>query len=178
MTSLVRHDTRRAGGRDPPDQRGGERATIPRPRSRRRGEGPTGEAGPARGRGRPFLRASTGLFAYFVACATRTTLFPLCPRCRCEQAPVAPERTGAANASDIRHVLAAHGRWCLRMSLAFAQRVSIRRLPPSLQPNCLRVVSAPRAALVQMPALPCRSIAVRFALNKQTPTERLQCDAS
>jgi hypothetical protein len=32
--------------RDPPDQRGGERATIPRPRSRRRGEGPTGEAGP------------------------------------------------------------------------------------------------------------------------------------
>ena len=27
------------------------------------------------------------------------------------------------------------------------------------------------------PALPCRSIGVRFALNKQTLTERVQCDA-
>ena len=30
----------------------------------------------------------------------------------------------------------------------------------------------------QKPALPCRSIGVRFALNKQTLTERVQCDAS
>jgi hypothetical protein len=29
----------------------------------------------------------------------------------------------------------------------------------------------------QKPALPRRSIAVRFALKKQTPTERVQCDA-
>ena len=29
----------------------------------------------------------------------------------------------------------------------------------------------------QKPALPRRSIAVRFALNKQTPTGRVQCDA-
>ena len=30
---------------------------------------------------------------------------------------------------------------------------------------------------VQKPALPRRSIGVRFALNKQTLTERVQCDA-
>jgi hypothetical protein len=29
----------------------------------------------------------------------------------------------------------------------------------------------------QKPALPRRSIGVRFALNKQTLTERVQCDA-
>jgi hypothetical protein len=33
------------------------------------------------------------------------------------------------------------------------------------------------AALGQKPALPRRSIGVRFALNKQTLTERVQCDA-
>ena len=34
-----------------------------------------------------------------------------------------------------------------------------------------------RSAQGQKPALPRRSIDVRFALNKQTPTERVQCDA-
>ena len=35
----------------------------------------------------------------------------------------------------------------------------------------------PMSARGQKPALPRRSIAVRFAPNKQTPTERVQCDA-
>jgi hypothetical protein len=38
--------------------------------------------------------------------------------------------------------------------------------------------SEPRmTAMGQKPALPCRSIAVRFAPNKQTLAERVQCDA-
>jgi hypothetical protein len=38
-------------------------------------------------------------------------------------------------------------------------------------------IGRPTSGLGQKPALPCRSIDVRFALNKQTLTERVQCDA-
>jgi hypothetical protein len=38
-------------------------------------------------------------------------------------------------------------------------------------------VNPPMSEMGQKPALPRRSIGVRFALNKQTLTERVQCDA-
>jgi hypothetical protein len=41
----------------------------------------------------------------------------------------------------------------------------------------MRYVGQPMSARGQKPALPRRSIGVRFALNKQTLTERVQCDA-
>ena len=44
--------------------------------------------------------------------------------------PLPATRTSGASA--------ANSAACLRMSSAVAQRVSIRRLPPSLQPNCFR----------------------------------------
>jgi hypothetical protein len=43
-------------------------------------------------------------------------------------------------------------------------------------PQC-GILARPESAQGQKPALPRRSIGVRFALNKQTLAERVQCDA-